>query len=149
MLIQNDPFRDLDNLFGLARRQSPQATMPMDAYRRGEDVWVHIDLPGVSAESLDINVERNVLTVSADRSWSPQDGDKHYLSERYQGKLGRQVHLGEGLDSDAIEADLHDGVLTLRIPVSEKAKPRKIEVKSGIGETVETPDSIEAESTTV
>lgn len=132
MLIQNDPFREVDSLFGAARRAvAPRATMPMDAYRRGDTVWVHIDLPGVAPDSLDINIERSVLTVTAERTWNPEDGDKHYLSERYQGTMGRQVHLGEGLDPSGIEADLHDGVLTLRIPVAEKAKPRKIEVNSG------------------
>ncbi len=132
MLIQNDPFRELDNLFSQARRATtPRATMPMDAYRRGDTVWVHIDLPGVAPDSLEINIERSVLTVTAERSWNSVEGDKPYLSERYQGSMGRQVHLGEGLDSSEIEADLHDGVLTLRIPVAEKAKPRKIQVNSG------------------
>lgn len=132
MLIQNDPFRELDNLFGSrGRSASARTPMPMDAFRRGDSVWVYIDMPGVSADSLDINVERSVLTVTAERSWQPEDGDKHYLSERYQGSMGRQVHLGEGLDPEGIEADLEDGVLTLRIPVAEKAKPRKIEVGTG------------------
>ena len=67
--------------------------MPMDAYRRGEDVWVHVDLPGVAADSLDINVERNVLTISAERDWVPTEGDRLYLNERARGKFHRQVHL--------------------------------------------------------
>ncbi len=145
MLIQNDPFRDFDSLFGTARRATaPRATMPMDAYRRGDNVWVHIDLPGVSADTLDINVERSVLTVTAERTWDSEEGDKHYLSERYQGTLGRQVHLGEGLDPEGIEADLQEGVLTLRIPVAEKAKPRKIQVTTGQAE--EAPSAIDVES---
>ena len=102
----------------------------MDAYRRGSDVWVHIDMPGVTAESIDIDVERNVLTVTGERSWETEDDDQIYLNERVQGVYRRQVHLGEGLDPEGIEADLRDGVLTMRIPVAERAKPRKIQVVS-------------------
>ena len=139
MLFQNDPFRDVDALFGrLGTRPSPQG-MPMDAYRRGEDVWVHVDLPGVSADSLEINVERNVLTLSAERSWATESEDRVYLNERSTGRFQRQVHLGDGLDAESIEADLSDGVLSLRIPVAERAKPRKISI------TTNTP-AIEAES---
>jgi HSP20 family protein len=130
MLLQNDPFRDLDAFFSRfgTRPGSTVMAMPMDAYRRGENVWVHIDLPGVSADSLDISVERGVLTVSAERTWSREDGDQSYLAERPRGTFRRQVHLGEGLDSEHIEANLTDGVLTLRIPVAEVAKPRRIAV---------------------
>lgn len=125
MLMQNDPF--FEALFrGNSRTEAHR--MPMDAYRRGDDVWVHLDLPGVAPDSLDISVERNVLTVSAERNWQREDGDQIYLSERARGNYRRQVHLGEALDPDGIEADLADGVLTLRIPVSEKAQPRKISI---------------------
>jgi len=138
MLLQNDPFRDLDYLFSRMTRGGPSASgMPMDAYRRGEDVWVHLDLPGVSRDSIDISVERGVLTVSAERDWRPQDGDQTYLAERPRGSFRRQVHLGEGLDADHIEADLTDGVLTLRIPVAEVAKPRKIQVGTGHQDAIE------------
>ena len=129
MLIQNDPLRDFDGW--LSRLSGRNAnTIPMDAYRRDGDVWVHIDLPGIANDSLDISVERNVLTVSAERDWQRQDGDRVYLAERSRGTYRRQVHLGEGLESEAIEADFHDGVLTLRIPVAEKAQPRKITVNT-------------------
>jgi HSP20 family protein len=129
MLLQNDPFRDFDYLFRtLGRSGATQHRMPMDAYRRGEDVWVHIDLPGVAADGVDINVERNVLTVTAERTYPSEESDAYYLNERPQGTFHRQVHLGENLDVENIEADYADGVLTLRIPVAEKAKPRKITV---------------------
>ena len=132
MLIQNDPFRDFDALFGrLGRSSNGSVPMPMDAYRRGSDVWVQIDLPGVAADSVDITVERSVLTVSAERSWQREEGDQVYLAERHRGAYRRQVHLGEGLDADGIEADFTDGVLTMRIPVAEQAKPRKIDVGTG------------------
>ena len=132
MLIQNDPFRDFDALFGrLGRSSNGSVAMPMDAFRRGSDVWVQIDLPGVAADSLDITVERSVLTVSAERTWQREEGDQVYLAERHRGTYRRQVHLGEGLDAERIEADFTDGVLTLRIPVAEQAKPRKVEVGTG------------------
>ena len=135
MLIQNSPFRELDNLFnqaftGDARRVAGRP-MPMDAYRRGDNVWVHLDLPGVTADSVDISVERNVLTVSAERSYQRQEGDRLYFGERPEGTFRRQVSLGEGLDADRIEADYTDGVLTLCIPVVPQAQPRKINVSSG------------------
>jgi len=134
MLLQNDPFRDIDYLFGrLGTRAAGDGnmTMPMDAYRRGEDIWVHIDLPGVAADSLDVSVERNVLTVSAERDWHRQEGDQVYLAERPRGVYRRQVHLGDGLDADRIEANFNNGVVTLRIPVAERAKPRKITISTG------------------
>lgn len=144
MLIQTDPFRDFDTLFNrLATRQANSSgIMPMDAFRRGNDVWVHIDLPGVKADTLDITVERNVLTIAAERSWQRQEGDQAYFGERYRGTFRRQIQLGDGLDLQNLEADLHDGVLTVRIPVAEQAKPRKVEV----GHREVTPEAIEATS---
>ena len=136
MLLQNSPFRDMDTIFDQLSGRTSGATsaMAMDAYRRGSDVWVHLDLPGVAADSLDISVERNVLTVTGERGWERQEGDRVYLNERRQGTFRRQVTLGEGLDADGIEADYTDGVLTLRIPVAEKAQPRKIQI-TGSGRT--------------
>ncbi len=126
MLMQNDPF---DLFFrGLGVKGESDHRMEMDAYRRGSDVWVHIDLPGVAADSVDISVERSVLTVTAERKLHRQDGDQRYLTERAHGTFRRQVHLGENLDVSGIEADFADGVLTLRIPVSEQAKARKIAI---------------------
>jgi HSP20 family protein len=135
MLVQNSPFRELDSLFNQAfggdTRRVAGRPMPMDAYRRDDNVWVHLDLPGVSADSVDISVERNVLTVSAERNYQRQEGDRQYFDERPEGTFRRQVSLGEGLDADGIEADYTDGVLTLRIPVIPQAKPRKITVSAG------------------
>ena len=128
LLTQNDPFRDLDLFFRGGRTGATSNSMPMDAYRRGEDVWVHIDLPGVAPDSIDLNVERGVLTISAERNWQREDGDQHYLAERPRGTYRRQVHLGDSLDVDAIEADFGDGVLTMRIPISARAKPKKIPI---------------------
>ena len=137
MLMQNDPF---DMFFRGFNPRGESHRMAMDAYRRGSDVWVHIDLPGVSPDAVDVSVERSVLTVTAERTFPYEDGDQPYLAERPKGTFRRQVHLGESLDTEAIEADFADGVLTLRIPVSEKAKARKITVGTR-------PAAIEAEST--
>lgn len=142
MLIQTDPFRDFDTLFSRlsSRQMNASGVMPMDAFRRGNDVWVHIDLPGVKSDSLDITVERNVLTIAAERSWQRQEGDQAYFAERYRGSFRRQIQLGDGLDLQNLEADLHDGVLTVRIPVAEQAKPRKVEVghREAAQEAIET-----------
>jgi HSP20 family protein len=142
MLIQTDPFRDFDTLFSrfAGRPQQAAGVMPMDAFRRGSDVWVHIDLPGVKAESLDITVERNVLTIAAERTWQRQETDQSYFAERYRGTFRRQIQLGDGLDLQHLEADLHDGVLTIRIPVAEQAKPRKVQIRQGGA----APEAIEA-----
>jgi len=134
VLLQNDPFvTAMLNRFttGPASEAHSSSVAPMDAYRRGADVWVHLDLPGIAADSLDISVERTVLTVSGERWWDRQEGDRVYVNDRSQGRFHRQVHLGEGLDTENIEADYHDGVLTLRIPVAETAKPRKIVINTG------------------
>lgn len=133
MFVQSDPFRELDALVGRLAGRAGGGSYggPMDVYRRGNDVWVHLDLPGVAADSLDISVERGMLSVSGERRWIRQEGDRVYLSERQQGAFRRQLQLGEGLDLDAIEADYHDGVLTLRIPVAQQAQPRKIRVATG------------------
>lgn len=131
VLFQNDPFREFDAVFdrmGGRRNSGGRTAMAMDAYRRGRDVWVHLDLPGVSADSIDISLERSVLTVTAQRDWAREEDDQIYVAERRRGTFSRQVHLGEGLDGEQIEADYADGVLTLRIPIAEQAQPRKIVV---------------------
>ncbi|HEX6393487.1 MAG TPA: Hsp20/alpha crystallin family protein [Acidimicrobiales bacterium] len=129
MLMRTDPFRDLDRLtqqfFGTATRP---AAMPMDAYRKGTDFYVHFDLPGIDPDSIDLTVEQNVLTIRADRPQVSVDGAEMIVSERPTGSFSRQLFLGETLDADAIEADYHAGVLTLTIPVREAAKPRKLSI---------------------
>jgi HSP20 family protein len=151
MLLQNDPFRDIDAWFDRMTGRSSsngQWAMPMDAYKRDNDLWVDIDLPGVNADSVDINVERNVLTVSAERSWDRKEGDQVYLAERHRGTFRRQVHLGDGLDPDRIEARYTDGVLTLRIPVAEAAQPKKIQVQTGSASRAIDASSTDDESST-
>ena len=131
MLIRTDPFRDLDRLtqhvLGTAARP---AAMPMDAYRRGDTFYVHFDLPGVRADSIDLTVEQNVLTVRAERAPAQLDGAEMIVAERPIGTFTRQVFLGDTLDADQIAADYSAGILTLTIPVHEAAKPRNIQISS-------------------
>jgi HSP20 family protein len=132
MLMRTDPFRDLDRLtqqvFGTAARP---AFMPMDAWRSGDVFHIQFDLPGVSTDSIDLDVERNVLTVRAERGQTENDGAELIAAERPRGVFSRQIILGDNLNTEAVEAKYADGVLHLTIPVAEKAKPRKISVAGG------------------
>jgi len=131
MLMRTDPFRDLDRLTQqLLGTTARPVALPMDAYRDGDTFVVQFDVPGTNLESIDITVEQNVLTVHAERSENKGDGVEMIISERNTGKFSRQVFLGETLDADNITAEYTAGVLTLRIPVREKAKPRKVEISS-------------------
>jgi len=134
MLMRTDPFRELDRLtqqfFGTNGTMARPAVMPMDAYRHGEDFVVEFDLPGVDPASIELDVERNVLTVKAQRRPTVGEGVELQVAERPRGVFSRQLFLGDSLDVDRIEASYHAGVLTLRIPVAEQAKPRKIQVAS-------------------
>jgi HSP20 family protein len=137
MLMRTDPFRELDRLvdrvWGTAAHP---AGMPMDAWREGETFFVELDLPGVDPESVDLDVERNVLTVRAERKPTYGDDTDTVITERPAGTFSRQLFLGDTLDTDAIEASYEAGVLKLRIPVAEQAKPRKIAI-SGSSEQKE------------
>ncbi|MCW2804469.1 MAG: hypothetical protein QOF52_41 [Propionibacteriaceae bacterium] len=131
MLMRTDPFRDLDRLtqqvFGTAARP---ALMNMDAWRENERFIIEFDLPGVDTNSIDLDVERNVLTVRADRP--AREGIAELVAaERPRGVFSRQIILGDNLDTDKITASYESGVLRLEIPVAERAKPRKIAVSSG------------------
>jgi HSP20 family protein len=135
MLMRTDPFRELDRmtqqLFGTNGTTSRPAVMPMDAYRHGEQFVVHFDLPGVDPSSIDLDVERNVLTVKAERVPTYGEDVELQVAERPCGVFSRQLFLGDTLDADRIEAHYDAGVLTLRLPIAEKAKPRKIEITGG------------------
>ena len=131
MLMRYDPFREVDRftdqLFGNnAGSRSPW--MPMDAVRKGDAVELFFDVPGVDPGSIDVNVERNVLTIKAERSWFPAEGDEALARERTHGSYTRQIFLGEALDTDHLEAAYDQGVLKVRVPVAEQAKPRKVQV---------------------
>ncbi|MBY0443067.1 MAG: Hsp20 family protein [Mycobacteriaceae bacterium] len=128
MLMRTDPFRELDRLtqqvLGTAARP---AAMPLDAWRDGDKFVVEFDLPGISVESLDLDVERNVLTVRAERP-DVDPSREMVTAERPRGVFSRQLFLGENLDTEKIEANYHNGVLRLIIPVAERAKPRRITI---------------------
>jgi len=133
MLMRTDPFRDFDRLaqqlIGVGTTSRP-AVMPMDAWREGDEFVLEFDMPGVAVDTLDIDVERNVLTIRAERPAS--NGDWEVLaSERPRGLFSRQLVLGDNLDLERIDATYDSGVLRLKIPVAERAKPRRIEVSSG------------------
>lgn len=146
MLMRTDPFRDLDRLaqqvLGTAARP---AAMPIDAYRSGDEFVVEFDLPGVDRNSIDLTIEKNVLTVHAERrrgGTGGTDGAEFLAAERPHGVFSRQLFLGEGLDGEGVNAGYADGVLTVRLPVAEKAKPRKVP----IGSADEQPTPIDATS---
>lgn len=132
MLMRTDPFRELDRftqqVLGTAARP---VAMPMDAFRDGDTFVVELDLPGVTPESIDLDIERNVLTVKAERGPSVGQDSEVVIAERPTGSFSRQLFLGETLDTERIDASYEAGVLRLRIPVAERAKPRKIDVSGG------------------
>ncbi|GAA4549578.1 Hsp20/alpha crystallin family protein [Streptomyces collinus] len=133
MLMRTDPFRELDRLtqqvFGPAATR-PSA-MAMDAYRSGDDFFVHFDLPGIDPETIELDVERNVLNVRAERRPPAPEGAEPLVAERPTGTFTRQLFLGDTLDTERIDASYEAGVLTLRIPVAEQAKPRRIQISGG------------------
>ncbi|WP_171171443.1 Hsp20/alpha crystallin family protein [Streptomyces sp. I05A-00742] len=136
MLMRTDPFRELDRLtqqlLGTSGTWSRPSPMPMDAYREGDEYVIALDLPGVSPDAIDIDVERNMLTVKAERRPAvKKDGVQMELSERPLGVFSRQLMLADTLDTEHIKADYDAGVLTLRIPIAERAKPRKIAISAG------------------
>ncbi|ORB85937.1 hypothetical protein B1987_21625 [Mycobacterium kansasii] len=128
MLMRSDPFRALDRWAEQALGTPARpAVMPMDAWREEGQFIVEFDLPGVDPDSLDLDVERNVLTVRAERPDVTREREM-VSAERPRGVFSRQLFLGDTLDTDRIEAGYHDGVLRLTIPIAEKAKPRRIEI---------------------
>jgi len=132
MLMRTDPFRDFDRLTEavLGTRARP-AVMPMTAYREDGTFVVHLDLPGATADSIDLTVEQNVLTIHAERKPPVGDSAERVVDERSYGVFSRQLFLGDTLDADQLTADYDAGVLTVRIPIAEKAKPRKVEITAG------------------
>lgn len=129
MSIGYDPFNRLEELREqlLSGGRTPQS-FPMDAYRRGDEFFIHLDLPGVQPDTVDITVENQILTVTAERRFEQREGDEFIVSERPQGRFSRQLRLGSTVEVENIAASYEDGVLTLTLPVSERARPRQIPV---------------------
>lgn len=130
MLTRFDPFQDFDRLFGATSSVRP---MPTDVYRRGDEYVIELDVPGLQPDSIELTVERNVLQVSAERKPTYGGDDQVLVAERPTGSVRRQMYLGNDVDGSGIQAQYQDGVLTVRVPVAEQAKPHKIEIGSGNG----------------
>jgi HSP20 family protein len=147
MVMRYDPFREIDRLSqqltGALRSQS--TSIPMDAYRRGDTVFIHFDLPGVDPSSIEVQVEQNALTVRAERVFEEMEGDEVLAQERPEGLFSRQIFLGQHLDVERIQASFDHGVLSLSIPVAETAKPRRIEIQSSARETRPEPIDVQGE----
>ncbi len=135
MLMRFDPFRELDRLSQPGwNGGSRSPVMPLDAYREGDRFLVVLDVPGIDPATIDLTVEKNVLTISTERRWERSEDLEVVVAERPQGTFTRQLFLGEGLDADRIEAHYENGVLRVTVPVAEQAKPRKVEISQGAAE---------------
>jgi HSP20 family protein len=143
VLMRFDPFREFDRWADQINQAARQGNLsiPMDAVRHGDQVFINFDLPGVDPDAIDLTVERDTLTVTASRRFERAEGDEVLANERYQGTFTRRVLLGDTLDSNRLEAAYDHGVLSVTIPVSEQAQPRKISVGGAHSRT-----PIEAES---
>jgi len=128
MLMRFEPFREFERMSEQMRSQHPVRQIPVDAYRRGNEFKIHLDLPGVDPDSIELTVENDVLTVWACRTWLPAEGDQVQITERAQGEVSRQLFLGQSLDRDHLTATCENGVLTITIPMVEQVKPRRVEV---------------------
>jgi HSP20 family protein len=135
MAVLFDPFRELERG---ATRQGPRR-MPIDLYRDGDHYVLTADLPGIDPGSVDIDIDGQLLTVRAQRTPRSQEGVTWLARERQSGTYLRQLTLGQGIDMTSISANYDNGVLSIVIPVSEQAKPRKVEVS-----TVSAPTEVTA-----
>ena len=130
-LMRSDPFRQAERLAEQALSGAgAQRGMPMEALRRGDEFLVHLDVPGVVAEDVEVTIERNVVIVRVGRRPMRQDGDEVIVDERTYGEFTRQLMLGENLDAERLSAAVNDGVLMLRIPISESSRPRRVQIGS-------------------
>ncbi|SRR5579875_188122 len=149
LLTRFDPFGDFDRLsselLGAVARRA--ATMPIDAYKHGDQWVVKVDLPGVEGTSIDLTVDRNVLRIEATRSWQPEEGDVVLAAERPRGTFSRQLILNDDIDTASIKADYHDGVLTVELPVAEAARPRKVTVSTKAPAAAGASGAVEAHAT--
>ncbi len=148
MLMRFDPFRELDRAADQFWATNRSPAVPMDAVRRGNQVLVSFDLPGVDPSGIDLTVERNVLTLRAERRFERNEGDEFIANERRQGQFTRQIFLGDTLDTSQLEASYDHGVLTVAIPVAEQAKPRKVAISGSSSGAAITAEATEATGTT-
>src|SRR5688572_25084014 len=128
MLTRFDPFRDFERVFERPWGPARQPTMPLDAYRHGDTYVVNVDLPGFDPSSIDVTAEKDVLSIKAERQWQPVEGDDVVAAERTHGQFFRQVFLGDGLDTDTINASYDNRALMITIPLADPPKPRTNEL---------------------
>jgi len=145
MLMRTDPFRQWDRLAGMMD-QPNGLTAAMDAYRLGDVITVEFDLPGVDPESIDLQIERGELRLNAQRRRHSPEGAQYLVRERADTTVTRRVMLGDALDVDHVDAEYHDGILTLRIPLSETAKPRRVDVRRHVGDAEHQQRAISVEA---
>jgi HSP20 family protein len=143
-LMRFDPFRELDRLSEQVMGSRVPRTMPMEAWRRKDEFSVYVDLPGVDRDDVELTVERNVVSIRAERRPAHDEGDEVIVDERPHGIFTRQLFLGDNLDANNLSADYDRGVLMLTIPIAEKSKPRRIQL--GAREQEELPDNGSATS---
>jgi HSP20 family protein len=134
MLMRFETFRGYDQITEELLSQRRVRQIPVDAYRRGNEFKVHLDLPGVDPGSIELTVEKDILAVRATRTWARAEGDQIQMAERGEGEFSRQLFLGESLDREHITATYENGVLTATIPVAEEAKPHQVEITHAGGE---------------
>lgn len=128
MLMRFETFRGYDRVAEELLNQNRVRQIPVDAWRRDNEFKIQLDLPGVDPDSIELTVEKNILAVKATRTWVPAEGDQVQMTERPQGSFSRQLFLGESMDREHITAVYENGVLTVTIPVTEQARPRKVEI---------------------
>jgi HSP20 family protein len=133
MLMRFEPFREIDRITEELLSERRPRGIPVDAFRRGSEFKILVDLPGADPGSIELTVEKDVLTLGGTRTWTPYEDDQIEVMERAQGEFKRQLLLGESLDRDRIAATYEDGVLTITIPVAEQAKPHKVEITHAAG----------------
>ena len=132
MLMRFDPFSEIDRL--MQPTWNARASVPLDVYRKGDQFILRADLPGFNPDSLDVSIERNMLSIKAERSWAPSDGDEVLVAERPQGSFTRRLFLSDDLDAEHIVAQYENGVLTVKVPIAASARTRKIKVELGAPE---------------
>jgi HSP20 family protein len=151
MFIRFDPFREGERFTGdtSGQQRTRSRFVPIDVFRSGDAYVALLDLPGISPETIDLTVDKQVLTVTAERVDLKVDGAKTFVSERPTGRFTRQLRLGDGLDADGISASYENGVLKVSIPVVEQAKPRRVEISVSSPATVATevaPEPVAADA---
>jgi len=143
MLMRTDPLRQFDRFPGFFD-QTGTLTAAMDAYRLGDVITVEFDLPGVDPQSIDLQIERGELRLNAQRRRNAPDGAQYLVRERADSQVTRRLMLGDALDVEHVDAEYHDGILTLRIPMSESAKPRRVDVRHATGDADQRAITVES-----